>query len=423
MTYPMNTAITYTASAQTSGTTGHSFGYAWTFDDGGTANTASAAHTWTTGGLHLATVVATDTTTLGTATASKEIQVQDWSTFTWTNANQKIVASTSSGPAFYYKLVKYGTKLINYKDYYTKSAVVSYDTLTGVRSENLQCLGAPGNYNYMGTAAFPLTVGRNAGKILVCLSTNPGGGGFNYGFLDPNTLSFTLSQYPNWMAKETYDSGAGRSQAIDMGNNTVVVLSRTLGGTPTAQTYDMNADTWTALPNPPYYAYLDAILIGGNIFCIRDNSITTDVWNPTVQGWQTGPTLPAIFADSAFRAVSNSAGASMLSSGSPNAIITWNGTFPASFTNGTVYPLATQGITSTGNSTVLMDNGNNGIMDVSAYGNSATTQYVKNLAYFNSTWIQAGNWTGFGHIYRSEYINGRIWIADSTGNLWYSSPF
>lgn len=75
--YPANAAITYTAVATTQGMPSNTFTYSWTFDDGGTGNTASLAHTWTTNGNHLATVLVTDNATGGTATTNKTIEVSD----------------------------------------------------------------------------------------------------------------------------------------------------------------------------------------------------------------------------------------------------------------------------------------------------------------------------------------------------------
>lgn len=75
MTYSVNQAITYTAVASTPGFPLDTFAYSWAFDDGGTGNTASLPHTWTTVGPHSATVTATDNTTLESASATKSITV------------------------------------------------------------------------------------------------------------------------------------------------------------------------------------------------------------------------------------------------------------------------------------------------------------------------------------------------------------
>jgi hypothetical protein len=71
-TYPTNYNITYTAVGQTQGAS-NPFTYAWTFDDGTTANTATTLKQWATEGLHSATVVATDTVTGGSAESTKMI--------------------------------------------------------------------------------------------------------------------------------------------------------------------------------------------------------------------------------------------------------------------------------------------------------------------------------------------------------------
>lgn len=89
MSYPVNQPITYTAVASTVGMPSNTFTYAWAFDDGGTGNTASLGHTWTTKGSHSATITATDNVTAGIATATKTINVSD-ETWHAHNASQRV---------------------------------------------------------------------------------------------------------------------------------------------------------------------------------------------------------------------------------------------------------------------------------------------------------------------------------------------
>ena len=92
MSYGINETLTYAATASTTGMPSNSFTYAWTFDDGGTGTGASTTYAWATSGYHLASVTATDTTTSGTATASKTVHIMSylWSLLGQTSGNGPI---------------------------------------------------------------------------------------------------------------------------------------------------------------------------------------------------------------------------------------------------------------------------------------------------------------------------------------------
>lgn len=97
MKYPTGQNITYTASARTNGFLSGDHSYLWQFDDSTTAATASTTKAWSTPGIHRATVTATNTTTSGTASAFKDVEVgsitnwvgsgltanRAWSTIIW----------------------------------------------------------------------------------------------------------------------------------------------------------------------------------------------------------------------------------------------------------------------------------------------------------------------------------------------------
>lgn len=73
MSYYIGVPVTYTALASTAGFPTNQFSYLWEFGDGGTAYTASTQKIWSTLGPQTATVTATDSVSLGRASASKEI--------------------------------------------------------------------------------------------------------------------------------------------------------------------------------------------------------------------------------------------------------------------------------------------------------------------------------------------------------------
>ncbi len=126
MSYPINQPITYTAVASTVGMPSDTFTYAWSFDDGGTGNTASLSHTWTATGSRTATVTATDNVTLAVATASKTINVMS---YLWSIAGQ----TAGNGPVGAGVWGIQGTKLLIAPGV-TNTSTLVYDLLNNTFS-------------------------------------------------------------------------------------------------------------------------------------------------------------------------------------------------------------------------------------------------------------------------------------------------
>ena len=419
MSYPINQAITYTASALTAGMPLDTFTYAWTFDDSGTGNIASLAHTWTTAGVHSATVTATDVQTLGAATATKSINITDYSTLAWTNSGLKICAATSSLQGNATESIVSGTKLINVVDYYTNRAVVSVDTQSLIRVENTTC------FPVVCSGGILLSSGANSGKILCFM----GDGSLHYGFLDPTTLVYTQSS--NSMAQVAWTNSLNcfaRSIYIDY--HRILICSQTSNsyGAGVSQIYDTLTDTYTSMSSPPYISYISIVKIGNNVIGIRDNSAVTDLFNITTLTWSSfGPPLLGGYALGPFRAgyinpayAGNTNGLVVLiASGPYNSIATWDGV-TATWTQGAAYPIASVGWTSI-YGCMFIPCSDGMLMDVYPYGSSPLVERTKTELYQQSYFTTVA-WPSLGWIYRTAYCNNRAWIAGYDGILYYSTP-
>ncbi len=158
MSYPINQPITYTAVASTVGMPSNTFTYAWAFDDGGTGNTASLSHTWSLTGLHTATVTATDSVTLASASASKAINIMNYA---WSLLGQ----TSGSGPVGNGIWGIQGTKLL------IAPALTSTSTLIYDFSNNTFSTGPTLNLGFSGLGDFatsrfaPAPIRVSDGKI------------------------------------------------------------------------------------------------------------------------------------------------------------------------------------------------------------------------------------------------------------------
>jgi hypothetical protein len=247
MSYPTNQAITYTAVAAAQGQPSDTFSYAWTFDDNTTANTASTSKTWTTAGVHSATVTATDTTTLGTATASKAVRIAT----SWTTDTPVIPAYSGN--------------------YYGPSTVTlqSGDVLIiGSRSDNNTLIG---NTSYI-----------------------------------YSPLSHTLTQVGNIPASRVYTSG---ESALLLKDGRVLMtgafISGSSGGIETKRTYIYSpaTKTWSesGLRNYPCEfgnRYTSVLLPDGRVFSASSSSDyeKNEIFDPLTGNWSTLPDQPVATA-------------------------------------------------------------------------------------------------------------------------------
>lgn len=252
-TFPVNQAITYTALAQTQGTTGHSFNYSWSFDDGTTANTASTSKTWTTTGNHIATVTATDATTNGTATAQKSVSISD---ATW------VSAAVTTRDLY---VVTYGEGLFvaaaddngaGDGGIWTSADGLSWTSRTSPVAANFNA-GAYGNGTFV-------LVGTHSSV--------------NYVVYSPDGITWSVPTFPNkqW-------------QAVAYGNSTFVALSYLNGTTGQAMT-SPDGITWTSR-NTSVDAAWNAVCYGNGKFVAVSTGTNTMTSTDGIS-WTTG-TAPA----------------------------------------------------------------------------------------------------------------------------------
>ena len=346
MSYPINQPITYTAVASTQGQQSNTFNYAWAFDDSTTASAASTAKTWATAGNHLATVTATDTTTLGTATAYKTISVSDWSIFGWTSSGLKMFPTASSsvggtGGAYAIYPIVTGNYIVNAFDVSNPQTIVVIDSVGITRSEYSGFLGTVGNP----LTAFALTTGPNSGKIMIL-----GSGTARYGFFDPSNGSFVTSPNSTPRTPSIY-GGSIRPSAL-MGNGKWFVHAVTSAPAAASMIYDPILDQWSNASNGSTPASTDCLfkLPSGKILSASSGTMSTYIYDYTLDSWSSGPTLPSTYSGGdRWLEQLNDGRIFIITQGSSPVQAIWR-EGDASFTLDTeVYPITSQYATATSN--------------------------------------------------------------------------
>ncbi len=420
MSYPINQALTYTALATTTGAPLDTFTYAWAFDDTTTANTATYAKTWATPGNHVATITATDTTTLGVATASKTITVKDWSTFTWTSSGVKITPDASSGfgsslGAQQMSLIVSGNLIINVFDYQTPQTIVVFNTTTLTKTEYPSLLGTVGTP----VAAFLLDSGPNSGSVLIL------GGGGQAGFFAPSTGIFTLSPNSTPAYPPQLVSSLG-APSTKMGNGKWLVLgTNNITGT-SGLIYDPVLDAWSSASVTGACPYCDTMftLPSGNVFAFESNSTATYLYNYTTNTWSSGPTCPTNFPGGSNPISKLNDGRLILVTGGSSSVqATWT-EGAGSFVNDTeLYPWASQNGSATGNyHQTLLVTQDNMVINV---GGQCTGTLIQDdsVTVFHmpdGSWITGASLLTPGIVYKKCFAAGRAWRSNS-GILEYSS--
>ena len=248
MSYGINEILTYAATASTTGMPSNSFTYAWTFDDGGTGSASSTTHAWTTSGYHLASVTATDTTTSGTATASKTVHIMS---YLWSLLGQ----TAGPGPLGNGVYGVQGTKLLIVPGVTTTSTVVydfSNNTFSAGPALNLET----GIYGLgFATNRFAAAPVRADGKIYIQ----------QYGATAPQavditgntTTTLTAQAFNTFVDQYAVQGSGGDAYYIGMTSSFNKVYA-----------HNINADTWAQKASTAPQAMLGhrPIHIGNNKF-------------------------------------------------------------------------------------------------------------------------------------------------------------
>lgn len=417
MSYPINQAITYTAVASTVGMPANTFTYAWAFDDGGTGNTASLSHTWTTGGNHTATITATDNTTLGVATASKTISTVDWSTLAWTSTGVKIAPTASTGTtpeiSITNRLLISGNYLINWYDNQYQNVIVTYDTVGGTRAE----------YD-MGTSiatAFVPRVGPNAGNVIIVLR-----GVTTVKILNPVTGIVTTS--PNACSYTPYAFSTTKSFYCEDANGDFYVGGRNSGSTNSFCKYSSMTDTWatkTASTRDVAKDIADAFLLpSGKIFTWRTTFATPEIYDPTLNTWSSGVAFPFTPTNKPIFFAAPSKMIYCVTLGTNPVFSSWNEGDVAWASKTSVYPLGSQQGSATQNIYQVMVATPDGFY-VNIGGTVLTgldqgdTKTIFHGGSAFDSWVVGVNLLSSGPDTKLfyAYLNGKIWRATSSSAI------
>lgn len=252
----------------------------WAFSDSTTASGASVSKSWSTEGFHTATVTATNTTTGGTASAEKlvEIDSYDWSI-------------QGSMPTFYIRAPLSGQINTN--------LVLSIGGVTTGSVKHALCYEYDGTtWTQVGDMARPRTSANNNrgfrmptlnnGKILAAGNTvDLVGGGATCELYDPTAKTWSSTGSMN--ADRSYrcfpvklDDGRvfvyGGSSIAAAGQNTYEIYNQNTGVWTSMGTVGTSSDATGAIPHK---------MSDGRVFIVSTATAVSRIYNPTSNTWFT----------------------------------------------------------------------------------------------------------------------------------------
>jgi hypothetical protein len=425
MSYPVNIPVVYTALAVTSGLPLDTFTYSWLFSDTATGAGNTLNKTWSTTGVKTATVTATDNQTGGTASATKIITVGDWATITWSSTTKTVKPGASLG-MFDNGLpfIVSGNLMVNIFDFSTPSSVCSYNSATGIATENATCTSSLAGTGTLGNGAaggILLTTGPNSGKILVL----PRGNALtNYGFVDPQTLVMTLSGHT--AANITFNSGAIKCIFLPTDSTNIIILGSDGVSAATLQNYNQSTDTFTSLSavgGPSFNNVADAFYFNSKIWVIEYGTTATKVYSIVTNTWSSGPALlGTAFSKNATVKLASRLGLPFLVSyENPGRACWWDGV-SAGLTTGANFPLASLngGVLTNASDSVWETSTDGFIMSMGGYGSSDTVLYSNSVfynPYLDTFTVGPGLFSG-GYARRSAFALGKFWCCNDSGTIY-----
>jgi hypothetical protein len=295
-------------------------------------------------------------------------------------------------------------------DYYSATTFVSVDVTNFIRSEKASA------YPYKVSAAFLARTGVYAGKFVLILDS--GATPSPYGIFDPVTSTYTgigNAAYGVWT-----DSVRG-ANTVEMPDGNTLVFYRDGSGVARLQVFNAITGSFSALAQPPYSKYLDVLNVGNMVICMRDNSTSIDIYNYSLNSFSTNSSiLSGTFPTSTFTLARLPNGSiCFLRPGAPGNMVSWDGSVFNSLVN---YPVNLQNADSGIKYSVLASNGSGFIYDASSM-TSSSLQYTKNISYnpYGNTFLAMGGIWPINLAYAIFYANSKLWMLDSSGNMWYSS--
>lgn len=281
MSYPVGTALTYAALATTVGAPTDSFTYLWSFDDGGSGVGASVSYTWGTNGPHSATVTATDTTTLGTAVASKLVTIDS---FVWSLAATAMpyyARSPLSGNVDADTIISAGGR----DSVGTNHLKTTYTFNGATWTQVGDMVNARSSFNN----SHPARLVRLPNSKIMAVGNNSvtAGVGFTAELYDPVAKTWALTgSMTNDRSFNCYPVLLNDGRVIVYGGQTLSAAT-----TNAYEFYDYNAGTWSAGGTigsaTDGLAAIPALMNDGRVFYASPASGASRIFNPTNNTWFT----------------------------------------------------------------------------------------------------------------------------------------
>lgn len=289
--YPVGENVTYTALAKTDGYVSGDHTYSWSFDDSTTASGASVGKAWSTEGPHLATVIATNTQTGGTASATKSINVSSFAWSQMAGAQPEFFRSPLIGQIDDTRMLVAGG---NNSDATRRTKCYIYDGTSFVATGDM--ITGRSNFNSQMTGFVPL-VKLNDGRIMACGNSRATTStqGFACELYNPSTGVWTATGAMN--KDRTY-----HCRPILMADGKVFVIggqSYTASGDAVPEIYDPATGVWTNKASAggsstDFYSNHPFLLPDGRILVVGHTGGVVKIYNPGTNTWATAADNPFV---------------------------------------------------------------------------------------------------------------------------------
>ena len=280
MSYPSNVALTYTALATTIGSPGNVFTYTWSFDDGAVGTGASLTHIWTTTGPHIATVTATDTTTLGNATTSKLVTIDSYIWSLASSAMPLYVRSPLSGNLDGNTIISAGGRDNSLNN--IKSTYIFDGSVWSQVGDMVNARSSFNNNHPVKLVKLP------NGKMLVAGNNSVTAGvGISAEIYDPFTQTWSSTgSMSNDRSFNCYPVLLNDGRVIVYGGQTI-----SAGATNAYEFYNFNTGTWsnggTIGNSSDGTIVIPAMMNDGRVFFASTANGVSRIFNPTNNSWFT----------------------------------------------------------------------------------------------------------------------------------------
>lgn len=279
--YPVNFPITWSATAATVGSPGSTFNYSWKYDDGTVLLGQSVSKTQSVLGSVTGTVTAVDTTTLGTASASKMIAVDSYVWSLAPSAMPYYVRSPLSGNVDGNTVISAGGRDSGGANNIKTTYIFDGTTWTQV-GDMVNARSSFANNHPVRLVKLP------NGKIMAVGNNSVTAGvGVSAELYDPVAKTWALTgSMTNDRSFNCYPVLLNDGRVIVYGGQTI-----SAGTTNAYEFYDYNAGTWSAggtVGNSTDGSIaIPALMNDGRVFYASPASGVSRIFNPTNNSWFT----------------------------------------------------------------------------------------------------------------------------------------